>query len=1804
MRYNPKTGKWEWYPDGSEEAESVDGTPVPQVRSDRGQEWQFKDGKVSSGVDWDKEFQNYQIEQEQKRAEEEQKRKDEENALRLENERKAALEGKSVDEYLKAQDIRNNGNFFEKLWQGVQDTVNNVVQGNKTDVGEETLKKRKLEEGDDFIKNSLAADQELKRIEDQISKAKSGIVDNTQLQKEYDALPDDVKKQLEDYSRNSQDSGVGKLREFFGTRKDLPKPELWDKFESIVNPELKTTHFGGAATPNQYQENRIAKLEEMANIYRVYLGQMDNQRNVLAGIGREFNALNAESKAPFIGTIIDLEKNLQLNDIVKRYTAGEEINQEEMDLITEVRSKLIQQRLDLGYSQSVGSMIANMPTYMAEFFMTGGIASAGKAATTKVIGTAVEKGTAEAIVKGFARTAIGEFARTSIGFAPHIANSTAEYMLPRWDVVAGENGDSAIVELDQGDSFEDAFVKAGLGQYVENLSESAGLIVEEGLPFLKKAVLGRFLEKYASGAGETLTEETSKGIIKQIMAKGGWNGVIGEVFEEEIAEPAQAKIEGREYKDPITTPEGRERLLTETLGITVFAGFSAIPEVTINSANKIKNKLTGNVIEIPVKTDSKDLPEDYKPTVRLDTLGVKQFEDVTELLAPSATQNETERIKESISNNPEAWQPILDIASTSEDYSEFQTKVQDAIKNDGLQIPDILVGTNTEEKFRSNTENQNKTGENNLFALHNLSEGSLEKNISSGGLAAPSIAITKADTKFDSFGEITLVGNKDLVTPDKKTSTRVFSGDIYSPTVGDAVEYKKNYETTADLPANIQTIVQKANVNIDNVDTPRDLEELLKYEKVKPEEIKLVVNAVFTPVTRIKSTAKVSEDLAPLLKNREIATQIRESNSDYDLRLRLDSIPEARAAFDEIAQDLGRPDEVYEIIDEFTNQVFEARPATVDNIVASINQRLQIRGLDLRGSEDNWTVPARVFGYKEFRTVDEIREFQQLLTDAETASHEGEAKQAQFSDFVDIEITNMETSDGIEFEDSTALYNALNSEEALGELIKGLKPLPKLSDYDTKNIESLDAFNNDFEKIEKNNKKVMSEAIRYSGTHVEVSDIKKFVENINMDSFMERLDTTFKNLSTEYFEAKINRAVDLGEFVGAIVPNEISPELKQALVDKGLKVVEYSYFEPNDRFNKLADAFGEAKFRRLAEAEDFIGKKLSTEELINIRELNERMFGDRNVGVVEKIITPDGMEAVGKYASNWIEIADKQADATDTFYHEAVHKAIDVFLPGEAKLELFTYAQSKYGSQGLELEEKIAEDFINYVNGEKLSLPQKIIKIFKDLLGRIKGFQDHITPIESFYNNLLEGKLKENPRLIKLSENLFNTLNEINAARELSITQQQNETQLSTENQSTTNEEQNQERTTETPTETVWETAIAQKESIRSSLDEGEIEVLDIVQEIKDKSIEESAYKALEQLQTAQAGFRYSVEGEGGFREFRGQKSTFPDWFSLRTRTEIDDFLLKLPDNPLDWTPENNPFREGTRKYEAYGEFLNQLEPKSYEQILDEERSAFENFAGSTVEEFTQKLDNVVKQDIEARTTQTGQVALTQETKPVEAAPTTTTPIQRRQAAQTPIEQQVGNKLKNSKVYEKLLDTVDKDLQNSPQYERMNIKENLNRAINFVETNYTKAKRVALGLENPPANITEIAIRRAMATKALLDGDLGLYEQLVRSRSLRLTRLGQEVVSERGAVDQDNPEFYLQELTNRRMDIVGSKLPAPTESTQRSIIDRVINNKQITNKEKVNAYIDTEVKNIKKNLDVENIKISKAQEIIDLLTCK
>jgi hypothetical protein len=144
------------------------------------------------------------------------------------------------------------------------------------------------------------------------------------------------------------------------------------------------------------------------------------------------------------------------------------------------------------------------------------------------------------------------------------------------------------------------------------------------------------------------------------------------------------------------------------------------------------------------------------------------------------------------------------------------------------------------------------------------------------------------------------------------------------------------------------------------------------------------------------------------------------------------------------------------------------------------------------------------------------------------------------------------------------------------------------------------------------------------------------------------------------------------------------------------------------------------------------------QEIIN---LNRSLFGDTDVKVMEQILT--NRKALGSYQGRIIKILKKQADPKETYYHEAVHKYLDVFLSRSEHVELLREAQERYGiEEPAQVEERVAEDFIQYAKSRE-GFFGKIKLFFDRAIKRFQAYLKNLTLIDALYTDIVSGKGRE-----------------------------------------------------------------------------------------------------------------------------------------------------------------------------------------------------------------------------------------------------------------------------------------------------------------------------------------------------------------------------------------------------------------------------------------------------------------------------
>ena len=137
----------------------------------------------------------------------------------------------------------------------------------------------------------------------------------------------------------------------------------------------------------------------------------------------------------------------------------------------------------------------------------------------------------------------------------------------------------------------------------------------------------------------------------------------------------------------------------------------------------------------------------------------------------------------------------------SRGYNSYDLSRTDNIANNASNV------NNNETKFSLDIPIE-ETKE--LVAIHNTTESKLLSALELGGLPSPSIAIMKAQniSANNEFGDISLVFDKKTIDPQESNANKVYSSDAYTP-ISVKAEHKLNEKKAWDLYSKINNLVKQ-----------------------------------------------------------------------------------------------------------------------------------------------------------------------------------------------------------------------------------------------------------------------------------------------------------------------------------------------------------------------------------------------------------------------------------------------------------------------------------------------------------------------------------------------------------------------------------------------------------------------------------------------------------------------------------------------------------------------------------------------------------------------------------------------------------------------------------------------------------------------------------------------------------------------------------------------------------------------------------------------------------------------------------
>lgn len=478
-----------------------------------------------------------------------------------------------------------------------------------------------------------------------------------------------------------------------------------------------------------------------------------------------------------------------------------------------------------------------------------------------------------------------------------------------------------------------------------------------------------------------------------------------------------------------------------------------------------------------------------------------------------------------------------------------------------------------------------------LVVYHNVSAGKLREAIKLGGLPMPSLAITKRDIPFGDFGEITLIGDKDMIDPRKSRSNEVFSRDAYTvrkpvvnyeaPAKIDSDAFHKKYEETRKFLN--KNSIDVGEINFSFYDGEESLAAMenniaIKYYYVKnvlKKDIPIKERTV-TPPVRSERLFKEYPKLIHALKSSKVK---KGDFSEVDQA--------ARPYFDEMRQDIamgkGLVGRSKRVLAKWTTN-------------GHINEE-GVKELLLRLSayeEDKKKKP-----YKEVDRQDFVKDLRKTIEEAGIERFTAFVRSEFDSLYKDRYLWDNGKKYAFNIDNIVKLmkkYRGTNN-EGPGGINYGFNSLLAFlskkftSIRDIKNHESLLAPNKKelarYKKAEDMYNRLIDEAAELRGSYgmdldmdlaelmKDTRDGKKDLHGLPEDKkFLQHIKDFLKEadkVTTDYFEAKPARKVTFDEFSGAVIPKGTPEETVNFLESQGIVVREYDQDVEGDREAKAKE---------------------------------------------------------------------------------------------------------------------------------------------------------------------------------------------------------------------------------------------------------------------------------------------------------------------------------------------------------------------------------------------------------------------------------------------------------------------------------------------------------------------------------------------------------------------------------------------------------------------------------------------------------
>jgi hypothetical protein len=712
----------------------------------------------------------------------------------------------------------------------------------------------------------------------------------------------------------------------------------------------------------------------------------------------------------------------------------------------------------------------------------------------------------------------------------------------------------------------------------------------------------------------------------------------------------------------------------------------------------------------------------------------------------------------------------------------------------GVPFAEIIGGEKGDGKFSLKAPVEETK---NLLALHNLTEKNLLDAAKLGGLPMPSIAIVKADEGHGKYGDISFVFSKDTIDPQLFRSNKVYGYDAWTPTAP-RIEYEVNEKSAKkihDLFYRMERakgrsfadpLYSAANTLEDELNRKGGVDKVVGAMRDDPRMMNIyledtgrgaVDNVIKREVTRM---ADNQQEMASFLIRElgdGVVSDFRAKSGESPIAARKLWFKEhgeaLNASLQKYYEKLGLPAkdaadvvnaetvaaktrymlDTRKYLTGNTETVTEEvdRDATDKAIRDKVNQKEYEQWLDVLF--DGVVKNEGIYNGKDYYTSSGNRRsfsathYEITLENIVKAMKQGDQKGANtffggqaiwgvaskdYGSIADIKRDSGRLQKMTEEE-----YSAIRQKysERLAELTNEIKDPAARNEF----IASDDAASAIVETLR--TKRTVAEIDKELRTYPTLQIKPDTAEKVL------RLAQDISNMPTGYFEAKPQRAVGFDEVLAAVIPNDASAEVKAALENAGVRMIEYASGDEkarldavnsveNARFSLKATSEVEREARELKKERNALAKQNEALKQ-RVQELKGEMRISKEPSVVARDVKKLGQNLILEYGSD-VKYADVQSEM------DALAKAVmkrdvtmeDLMPHAKAVAEAIvdnTSELTEYGAELLEIRDHLKRQTIQF-SGDMANYGD----FRKSHMGTLKLNKDNGTSVDTVYGELTE----------------------------------------------------------------------------------------------------------------------------------------------------------------------------------------------------------------------------------------------------------------------------------------------------------------------------------------------------------------------------------------------------------------------------------------------------------------------------------